>query len=93
LLLFLFLSWKQHNPAEMPTPMPVPIHAARDVATLRKPLVVTAPTVNSKAPVKLLEHQGWTLLANKVSHHIFVHSTRGGHISVPHYPISSGLTM
>ncbi len=46
--------------------------------------MVIIPTMNSKALVKLLEQQGWTLRAVKGSHHIFVHSSKGGHISVPH---------
>ena len=46
--------------------------------------MVIIPTMNSKALVKLLEQQGWTLRASKGSHHIFVHPTKGGHISVPH---------
>ncbi|MCB1764658.1 MAG: type II toxin-antitoxin system HicA family toxin [Candidatus Competibacteraceae bacterium] len=31
-----------------------------------------------------LEKAGWTLRAVKGSHHIYIHPTRGGHLSVPH---------
>ena len=34
--------------------------------------------------IKQLQRKGWVLRSIKGSHHIFVHPTRGGHISVPH---------
>ena len=46
--------------------------------------VVIIPTMDSKAIIKLLEQDGWTLRGVKGSHHVYVHPVRGGHISVPH---------
>ena len=46
--------------------------------------VVIIPTMDSKAIIKLLEQDGWTLRGVKGSHHVYVHPLRGGHISVPH---------
>lgn len=40
--------------------------------------------MNSKQLIKQLEQDGWTLRSAKGSHHIFVHPTKPGHISVPH---------
>ncbi|MCL2162530.1 MAG: type II toxin-antitoxin system HicA family toxin [Betaproteobacteria bacterium] len=34
--------------------------------------------------VKLLEQAGWKLINTRGSHHVFRHSERPGHISVPH---------
>jgi predicted RNA binding protein YcfA (HicA-like mRNA interferase family) len=34
--------------------------------------------------VKLLEQAGWKLITVRGSHHIFRHTQRPGHISVPH---------
>ena len=34
--------------------------------------------------IKLLEQAGWVLGNVAGSHHVFSHSERGGHISVPH---------
>ena len=40
--------------------------------------------MNSAEIIKLLEEDGWKLRSIKGSHHVFVHSQRPGHISVPH---------
>jgi predicted RNA binding protein YcfA (HicA-like mRNA interferase family) len=40
--------------------------------------------VNSKTLIKKLESDGWILRRVKGSHHIFVHPTKSGHLSVPH---------
>jgi predicted RNA binding protein YcfA (HicA-like mRNA interferase family) len=40
--------------------------------------------VDSKTLFKLLESNGWQLRGSKGSHHIYVHPSKGGHISVPH---------
>ena len=40
--------------------------------------------MNSKELIKLLERDGWVLRGSKGSHHIFQHSTKPGHITVPH---------
>jgi predicted RNA binding protein YcfA (HicA-like mRNA interferase family) len=40
--------------------------------------------MQSKGLIKQLEADGWFLRASKGSHHIFVHSRKPGHISVPH---------
>jgi predicted RNA binding protein YcfA (HicA-like mRNA interferase family) len=34
--------------------------------------------------MELLRADGWELSRTKGSHHIFVHSTKGGHICIPH---------
>lgn len=34
--------------------------------------------------IKKLEAAGWELRGVKGSHHIYVHPSRGGHITVPH---------
>lgn len=41
-------------------------------------------TVDSKELIKLLEQDGWKLRGTKGSHHVCIHSTKPGHISVPH---------
>lgn len=46
--------------------------------------MVTITTVNSKQLIKQLENDGWTLRGSKGSHHIYVHPTKLGHLSVPH---------
>jgi predicted RNA binding protein YcfA (HicA-like mRNA interferase family) len=40
--------------------------------------------MNSKQLIKQLENDGWTLRGSKGSHHIYVHPTKSGHLSVPH---------
>lgn len=40
--------------------------------------------MNSKQLIKQLENDGWVLRGVKGSHHIFVHSIKSGHLSVPH---------
>ena len=47
-------------------------------------MVGTITTMNSKDLIKQLEADGWVLRGSKGSHHIFVHPTKPGHISVPH---------
>jgi predicted RNA binding protein YcfA (HicA-like mRNA interferase family) len=40
--------------------------------------------VKSADLIRLLEQAGWVLRNVAGSHHVFRHSERGGHISVPH---------
>ena len=40
--------------------------------------------MNSADVIKRLKTNGWTLRNVSGSHHIFVHPSRPGHISVPH---------
>lgn len=40
--------------------------------------------MNSKEIIKKLEQDGWTLRGVKGSHHVYTHSSKPGHISVPH---------
>jgi predicted RNA binding protein YcfA (HicA-like mRNA interferase family) len=47
-------------------------------------MVVTIPTLKSADLIRELEQAGWTLRRAVGSHHIFVHATRPGHITVPH---------
>jgi predicted RNA binding protein YcfA (HicA-like mRNA interferase family) len=47
-------------------------------------VVVTITTMRSADLIKLLEADGWKLRSVKGSHHVFAHSSRPGHISVPH---------
>lgn len=53
--------------------------------------VVMITIMNSKQVIKLLEADGWTLRHVKGSHHIFRHSTKLGHISVPHPKMDLGV--
>jgi predicted RNA binding protein YcfA (HicA-like mRNA interferase family) len=46
--------------------------------------VVIITTMNSKQLIKRLEEDGWSLRGVKGSHHIFIHPSKPGHISVPH---------
>jgi len=40
--------------------------------------------MNSKELIKKLELDGWRLNRSKASHHIFIHPSKVGHITVPH---------
>jgi predicted RNA binding protein YcfA (HicA-like mRNA interferase family) len=40
--------------------------------------------MNSKELIKILSSDGWVLRGSKGSHHVFTHSTKSGHITVPH---------
>lgn len=40
--------------------------------------------MHSKKLIELLKSDGWVLSRTKGSHHIFVHSTKGGHLCIPH---------
>ena len=40
--------------------------------------------MNSKQLIKQLEDDGWILRGARGSHHIYIHPTKPGHISVPH---------
>ena len=40
--------------------------------------------MNSSAIIKQLEKGGWVLRGIKGSHHIYTHSKKSGHITVPH---------
>lgn len=46
--------------------------------------VVIITTVRSADIIKLLETDGWILRSVPGSHHVFHHTRRAGHISVPH---------
>jgi len=46
--------------------------------------VVIVPTLKSADVIRELEQAGWTLRRKVGSHHIFIHATRPGHITVPH---------
>jgi predicted RNA binding protein YcfA (HicA-like mRNA interferase family) len=46
--------------------------------------VVTIPTLKSADLIRELEQTGWALRRTVGSHYIFVHTTRPGHITVPH---------
>lgn len=47
--------------------------------------------MNSKDLIKQLQQDGWVLRGIRGSHHIFVHSTKSGHLSVPHPKRDLGL--
>ena len=40
--------------------------------------------MKSKELITRLQREGWVLRGTKGSHHIFVHPSKPGHISVPH---------
>ena len=40
--------------------------------------------MHSKKLIELLRSDGWVLSRTKGSHHIFVHSTKHGHLCIPH---------
>jgi predicted RNA binding protein YcfA (HicA-like mRNA interferase family) len=40
--------------------------------------------MNSKEIIKQFEADGWVLRGVKGSHHVFIHPSRPGHISIPH---------
>jgi len=40
--------------------------------------------MRSAEVIKLLEADGWRLRSVRGSHHVFQHSTKPGHLSVPH---------
>jgi predicted RNA binding protein YcfA (HicA-like mRNA interferase family) len=40
--------------------------------------------VKSADLIRLLKKNGWVLRGSKGSHHVFTHTQRPGHISVPH---------
>jgi predicted RNA binding protein YcfA (HicA-like mRNA interferase family) len=40
--------------------------------------------MHSKKLMELLKSDGWVLRRVKGSHHIFVHSTKSGHVCIPH---------
>ena len=40
--------------------------------------------MNSRALIKILEADGWNLVAVKGSHHQFKHPTKPGRVTVPH---------
>lgn len=47
-------------------------------------LVGTITTMQSAELIKRLEADGWYLRGGKGSHHVFVHPSKPGHVSVPH---------
>lgn len=53
-------------------------------AVASNPQVGTITTINSKDLIKQLEADGWLLRGSRGSHHVFVHPSKPGHISVPH---------
>jgi predicted RNA binding protein YcfA (HicA-like mRNA interferase family) len=46
--------------------------------------VCTIHTMQSAVLIKKLEKNGWVLRSVKGSHHVYVHPTRPGHLTVPH---------
>jgi len=46
--------------------------------------------MNSKELIRQLEAGGWVLRAVKGSHHIFTHTSKPGHITVPHPKMDLG---
>jgi predicted RNA binding protein YcfA (HicA-like mRNA interferase family) len=40
--------------------------------------------ITSKELIALLKQDGWTLRGSKGSHHVFVHPSKSGHLTVPH---------
>ncbi len=40
--------------------------------------------MTSKDLIQLLKQDGWMLRGSKGSHHVFVHPTKTGHLTVPH---------
>jgi predicted RNA binding protein YcfA (HicA-like mRNA interferase family) len=40
--------------------------------------------MNSKKVIKLIEADGWKLVATKGSHHQYKHHTKKGRITIPH---------
>jgi predicted RNA binding protein YcfA (HicA-like mRNA interferase family) len=40
--------------------------------------------MTSKELIALLKHEGWVLRGSRGSHHVFVHPTKAGHLTVPH---------
>ncbi len=40
--------------------------------------------MHSAELIKKLKADGWVLRAVRGSHHVYSHSTKGGHVSVPH---------
>lgn len=40
--------------------------------------------MDSRTLAKLLEADGWQLARVKGSHHIYIHKTKPGHVTVPH---------
>jgi predicted RNA binding protein YcfA (HicA-like mRNA interferase family) len=47
--------------------------------------------MKSKDLIAQLTKAGWVLRSSKGSHHIFVHSDKSGHLSVPHPKKDLGL--
>jgi predicted RNA binding protein YcfA (HicA-like mRNA interferase family) len=45
---------------------------------------VYIPKMTSKELITLLKQDGWTLRGSKGSHHVFVHPSKSGHLTVPH---------
>ena len=41
-------------------------------------------SMTSKELIALLYKDGWTLRGSKGSHHVFVHASKVGHLTVPH---------
>ena len=40
--------------------------------------------MNSKDLIKMIEKEGWYLVATKGSHHQFKHPTKSGRVTIPH---------
>jgi predicted RNA binding protein YcfA (HicA-like mRNA interferase family) len=47
-------------------------------------LVVTITTLKRADLIRELVQAGWMLRRTVGSHHIFIHATRPGHVTVPH---------
>ena len=53
-------------------------------------VVVIIHTIKSAELIRQLTKEGWTLHRVAGSHHIFKHTTKPGHISVPHMKADLG---
>jgi len=56
--------------------------------------VVSITTMRSIDVIKMLEADGWMLRGVRGSHHVFKHSAKPGHVTVPHpkKDLGTGLT-
>jgi len=47
-------------------------------------MALKGSNMNSRQIIKQLEANGWSLRSVRGSHHVFIHPSKPGHISVPH---------
>jgi predicted RNA binding protein YcfA (HicA-like mRNA interferase family) len=45
---------------------------------------VYCAVMTSKELIALLKREGWILRGSRGSHHVFVHPSKSGHLTVPH---------